>query len=415
MILFGCTKYSHHVVEPITDEDTYYEAFNEKAQEEVLSVLNEDIVDVPKQMLKVGTELPDIDMVTYDGDVINFSDYKGKNVVLQLTAYWCLSCKEETTQYLDNIVSNNEDIVFVQAFVEGAKEDEIEDGDGNKIITDTIKQFYDEADVEMNDNVTIVQESKTLEEYAYDTIGLSYYPSFLFFDKDGKLAYFKDQVITANEFDKIVDTVLQDDSLKLYENLADGLSSASDFIRDWEDVKADFSEDQQALLNELNLDSTYGEMAFYGNIGKHVAVDTKLVDINGKDVELTGNDGFTIYTFLSEDDKNIESEVKELNKFAKTVDDSVTMLTFLIPITSDDAVTVYENLSVKPDGYVFDARYNSPEALYDLTLYASPQTIFVNEKDDICAGAYLGTYSLEALQNVYNLIVSGKVYTTVAN
>lgn len=407
--LTGCFSAKTEIVKPVSDSGSVYKAFNEEAQTLYEELEGEDsLEDMPTSFLSVGTDIPDIELTTYDGEIIDLSDYKGKKVILEFVAYWCTYCQNETKEYLNNIVANNEDVVFIQAFLEGAKNDTIEDDDGNEVVEDSIAQFYKDAGAEMNDDIIITQENNDIVDYAFDTLGIKYYPSFLFFDESGKLAYYHNQQLEAEDFQKIIDTVYSEDSLKFYDALKE---NASDYNRSWEDVKAAFSEEQQEAIASLPLTEDTGEQAFYTNVGQSINVDSKLVDINDKVLDLSGSTGTTIYTVFTEDDVNINSEIAVLNKFQKVMaDDDVMFISLFITSNSEDAKTMYDDLTNKPDGYVFDAKNDVPEALYNVMLYASPQVIFVNESLKVCTGSYLGTFSLEYLQDAYKVMTAESAY-----
>lgn len=405
MMICGCIT-QKTAVRPVTDDGTNYKAFNEEGQALLSKITgNDDLEDLPDGILSVGEEFPDIELKTYDGKSLNLKSYKGKPVVLELVAYWCDYCKEENADTLSNIISNNSDVTFVQAFIEGAKEDSVTDDNGNVVTKDTIKEFYDESKASMEDRI-IVQENEALQAYVTDTLNLAKFPTFVFYDEDGKISYFSEGELSEEEFNNIRkyafstgDNGTED---RVYNHLDSSLYQASDYNRTYEDVKNDFSEDKQNRLKNLSINSKYGEATFYSNVGRTIDVTSKMVDINDEVIDLSEKKNTTIYTFLSEADENLEDEITTLNKFQKVMEKSgVTFITVLITEASEDAKTMYSNLSVKPEGYVIDAKEDLPEALYNIVLYGSPQVLFVNEKEKICTGSYLGTFSLEALQNVY--------------
>lgn len=404
-MLCGCvTRLT--AVRPVTDDGTNYKAFNEEGQALLKKITGEDdLEDLPDGILSVGEELPDMELKTYDGTTINLKSYKGKPVVLELVAYWCDYCKEENGETLSNIIFNNSDIIFVQAFIEGAKEDSITDDDGNVVTKDTIKQFYSDSNASM-DGRTIIQESENLVAYATDTLNLAKFPTFVFYDEDGKISYFTEGEMTEDEFTNIrkyaFKTGDEGTTDRLYDHLDSALYQASDYNRTYEDVKNDFSDEKQSQLKALPINSKYGEAVFYSNVGRTVDVTSKMVDVNDEIIDITESNGTTVYTFLSESNESLEDEITTLNKFQKVMaNKNVTFITALITEASEDAKTMYNNLSTKPEGYVIDAKEDLPEALYNIVLYGSPQVLFVNEKDKICTGSYMGTFSLEALQNVY--------------
>jgi len=59
--------------------------------------------EIPKQnipadygyIVKIGQQLPEIELVLTDGKKITTSDLKGKVVMLQFTASWCSVCRKE--------------------------------------------------------------------------------------------------------------------------------------------------------------------------------------------------------------------------------------------------------------------------------------------------------------------------------
>ena len=59
--------------------------------------------EIPKQeipeeygyLVKIGQQMPDINLELTDGTKISTSDLKGKVVMLQFTASWCVVCRKE--------------------------------------------------------------------------------------------------------------------------------------------------------------------------------------------------------------------------------------------------------------------------------------------------------------------------------
>ena len=59
--------------------------------------------EIPKQnipadygyIVKIGQQMPDIEMILTDGQKITTADLKGKVVMLQFTASWCSVCRKE--------------------------------------------------------------------------------------------------------------------------------------------------------------------------------------------------------------------------------------------------------------------------------------------------------------------------------
>ena len=62
--------------------------------------------EIPKQnipadygyIVKIGQQMPEIELVLIDGKKVTTSDLKGKIVMLQFTASWCSVCRKEMPQ-----------------------------------------------------------------------------------------------------------------------------------------------------------------------------------------------------------------------------------------------------------------------------------------------------------------------------
>ena len=83
------------VVAPITSVLDVRDGFNAKGKEMIADVFG-DNSSIEQSLLSVGTEAPDIILNTYDGNTLNLSGLKGKNIVREVVAYCCQFCQQET-------------------------------------------------------------------------------------------------------------------------------------------------------------------------------------------------------------------------------------------------------------------------------------------------------------------------------
>ena len=73
----------------------------------------------PALALEVGTETPDFQLKTLDGQDIRLSDYRGRIIILKLATTWCPTCKQATEEICDltNFLSKN-DVVVIEVFLQ---------------------------------------------------------------------------------------------------------------------------------------------------------------------------------------------------------------------------------------------------------------------------------------------------------
>ena len=79
--------------------------------------------EIPKQVIpadyeyivKIGQQIPEIELVLTDGKKVTTSDLKGKVVMLQFTASWCSVCRKEMPHIENDIWlkhKNNKDFAL---------------------------------------------------------------------------------------------------------------------------------------------------------------------------------------------------------------------------------------------------------------------------------------------------------------
>lgn len=398
MMVGGCaTKNEQKTIQPVSNEETAYMTFNEEAQEKYVELEGvSDVVEMPKQFLNVGSELPDVDVLTYDDQTINLSDYKGKKIVMEIVSINCNFCREQA-QYLEDIKSKNEDAVVMQVFLEGKKDDTGLNEKGETITVDSIKAFYEAAGAEISDDIVITQANEEINNYVVNELGMENYPTYLLFDESGKLAYYHSGELSRGELQTIINNVFEE-KFCFYNNLADGLKNANDYIRTWENVKTDFDEDIQKQVSSEN------EETFYSNVEKTVDISGKITDAKGNEIDLDALSGNLILAFIDikikdgVDDEEVRKQINEINKLQKDLENDTTVISIFYSSDFPKMKNFFNSLKQGDelrkyiegvDGYVFESRYDLDANLRKLKLFEGTEIIIIDLDSQKVKGAYI--------------------------
>lgn len=409
ILLTGCFSPSKQI-EPTTLQSEFHNVFSEEAQDLYVNLEdNTALQNMPEAFLSIGSDLPDIEAYTYDDKKINLLDYKGKNIVAEFVSYTCFACKAQASEYTDSIVKKNNDIVFLQIFMDATNSSTYIDENGNEEKRDMIKDFYKEADAEMNENITIIQANQDLSDYIQE-LRIDNTPAFLFFNKDGKLAFYHENVMQSEQFDSIVNAIFSDEPFNFYDNLADGYKKASDIDRTWEDVKADFSTGQQDEIASLAINENYGEKYFYQNYAQQFDANTTIEDVEGNDFDLSKLQGVSVYAMFMSGHEDTQDDIKAFNEFQKQLNDE--NINFISLLNSDDD-NFYNSLEAKPEGTVIDnvsVVSSNPYSDYSkayrsLYLHLYDTFILIDESTNTCLGVYYGDFQTDDLVRAYETMV----------
>lgn len=113
LLLAGCDKASA----PDTQSETDTPVAQNTAEEEVPPPLPGQIVRT-----MAGTELPAVTLKDPEGNVLNTADLKGKPVLMNLWATWCVPCRKEMP-LLDNLAGQLGNDVKVLTISQDSEED----------------------------------------------------------------------------------------------------------------------------------------------------------------------------------------------------------------------------------------------------------------------------------------------------
>lgn len=184
-LMVGCTN------KPVEDNNKPNEVVETQAEDLLLEYNEEGMkllkanyttTDEMKVALKnIGQDISNMKFKTYSGSEISLKDYKGKNVILEVSQASCGSCKESAPLVREAIEGTDIDVEVIPLFLNSNKEE--------------IDGFYNELGLEKEETIIIDEEKISVDKFA-----LTKTPTFIFVDTEGKISLIKEVFIDANQF-----------------------------------------------------------------------------------------------------------------------------------------------------------------------------------------------------------------------
>lgn len=380
-------------IEPVTDI-YYFDTLDEDVQEVLLTATNGVMISNTFFSM-LGLELPgDITLYDYYGNTVYLSDYEGEQIVLEIVASWCSYCMYESLNYIDEIIEAYPDITFIQYFASG------NDGD--------IDSFYVSIEKELPENVVIIQENDTFNDWLTD-VGLTTVPTFYFVNEDLQTVWYHSGLLSVDDFDLIVPVAYGGDvDLTSLVNIA-GLTYG-ETIRTASAVKAELTEEEQELVASLDIDG-YEEAAVYNNIGKTLSFydntfteDNAIItsDVTGETIDLSEyeNAEKVLINLILPDDGtgslDISESTQALNDYLAEHED-IMILNILVVYDEDETTNIYEALEVIPTGATVSDYQELPDDFYSsLVLYNLPSLFYI--ENGTVVGVLTGDLDVERLE-----------------
>ena len=391
MLLTGCTSPVQpaetpeatpepvKVVAPVTSYINVINAFDESGKTIIMDCFDEQD-DIPQAFSFVGTDMPHIEVKGYNSP--NFDIYAKADSVIEITGYWCSHCKQEV-EYMEDILKENPGVNFIQIFGDGVSDDP-EEGD-------QVAAFFSST-TGMPD-VRIAEETSEFNTYAFDEIGVEAYPTFLFFNEEGKLSFVYEGTLDVNKFSKVAKYAFDEDNA-IYKKFAGGYSSVFDSIRYWDDVRDDLTDEAVAKVSDLMKGIEGGEETAYGNMGMPMDFSDSYTDLNGRTFASSDLKNRTVYFLVEYQEKDASIEMIDGFK-ERHPDVNVVMVLFSQSETPENAVL--------KDGYVFDAFGDLPPVLYPVVIYNLPTVLYVDEDLKVSMGGFNGQFEEDSIEKAFSV------------
>jgi peroxiredoxin len=139
-----------------------------------------------------GQPAPDFTLPTLEGDAVSLSDYRGRPVLMNFWATWCVPCRQEMPE-LVRAYNAHQDEGFVVLAVDLADQDSLDD----------VRAFV--AEFDMSFPVLLDQTGAVYNEL-YRLLGL---PMSVFVNRDGVITRIHIGLMTADQIDTFVSEILE--------------------------------------------------------------------------------------------------------------------------------------------------------------------------------------------------------------
>lgn len=401
LCLFGCTA-SNKQDETIQNKREYikplnkvnlFDELNDKTKSELLEVYGED-APLNNILKMFGKDLTDISVNDYYGDVIDFANFKDKEVIIEISQKICEHCQKQIP--LTEEILKNEDDIFIQYFAFGTNEE--------------IDEFYGRSSYKMPKELIVIPENEELSKYITD-LDVDSTPTFLFckngvinFACIGETSYAK--YLKAKEL--AFKNPLSRDSFVTN----DGIDIFS-LTRDYDDVLNDLSSDSKDKFAIID----NSEELTVNVIGKNVEFNTLYE--TGDDDPLYTIDNYAKYVnkplvvfYLANIHENLENDIMLINTFAAHHPD---LNMFAILMDNKDLQTSIPYAECKTHLMIDVVSSNAeiPKQLIDNKVNTYPAALFI--QDNIFTGGVNSIASSVTIENAYEYFLGDDSIALVDN
>ncbi|MCR4633682.1 MAG: hypothetical protein K5648_06100 [Erysipelotrichaceae bacterium] len=308
-----------------------------------------------------------------------FTDINGNQVdfkhlgtfYLEVVSVECSHCKKQLA-VIEDLVSG-QDRPFLQYFNVGEK--------------DEILSFYEEQDVSMSSEITVLSHDDVLEEYLRHKVGIKKYPTLLCF-AEGKLCFSSVGEVDEEAFE-MIESLCFEEPVDIASLKDEGGELLIDASRSSEDVWNDLSKENQEKIESLDNDD-YTKDLTLKLMGKRV--DFSRVVPGQGDMYYSQVDDFKhyekedlilLYTYLR--DNSETDKVAFINELID-LNDGNRYIVVLVEGLESSSVAL-RNMDAVFHCPVVSVLGRMPEQFFDFGLVGYPTAVFIDH------GVFTGAYS----------------------
>lgn len=371
-------------IDPINDVFLFDE-LNSEIRNRWLDVVNTDggsrISNYQLEMLY--KDVYDDELVDIDGNIVNLKDYE--KLVINFVSVECGACKLEIENYINDIVSFDDSIQFVQYFGIGDKED--------------ILDLYKELNVTIPNNLIIIAANDDMKNYMKYDLMAEMYPTFVFY-LNNKVSFDIVSKLSLNAYIKAIDIGFNN-PIKIEELVDEKKRDIFSLNRDIDDVKNDLSKESIERINYLDEPIyEYTSNMTYKMMGKKLDY-TNLLEANAGAISQVNDysryiDKDLVIFYESFSNSSETDKVEFINSLMN--DKDIEYIVVLIEGFESQS-RIYEEMDIKFNCPVVSNLGYMPRGFYAIGINVYPTALFVKE------GTFTGAYAPIACIDDFNYAI----------
>lgn len=174
-----------------------YSDYNEEGQKIINSAFSTKS-EINLALNNIGCTAKDLKFFTINGESLDISNMKGKNILIEIIQAECSDCLESVPIVNDTLKSSDKEIYLIPIFINSNE--------------DTINKFYESLKIEKPDNIVIDSMKNTPTRFS-----LKKTPSLIYIDNTGTISFVMEEKVDKGSFETSLIYAYDDNIKKIYE------------------------------------------------------------------------------------------------------------------------------------------------------------------------------------------------------